>query len=113
VHLEKLLANRTATSAIRLAGGAASSLFWPQIFADVFKHPVEIIDIKELRTLECAMAAAVVAVEYRDLKEAAKGMVKIKYRIQPNSTNYSVYDRKYELYRKVSGALDGFWKEFN
>lgn len=113
VHLEKLLINRADTKAIRLAGGAASSLLWAQIFSDVFKLPVEIIDTKELGTLGCAMAAAVAAGEYQDLKEAAKHMVKIKYRLEPDPENDTIYDRKFELYKRVSGALDGLWKEFS
>ena len=87
VHLEKLLANRTKTTAVRLAGGAANSLIWAQIFADVFKLPVEIVDTKELGTLGCAMAAAVAAGVYKDFNEAAQHMVKMKCRIEPNPAN--------------------------
>ena len=87
-------------------------MVWAQIFADVFKLPVEIIDTKELGTLGCAMAAAVATGLYKDMKEAAQKMVKIKCRLEPNLANYSAYDNKYELYKKVSGVLDGIWKEF-
>jgi L-xylulokinase len=111
VHLEKLLANRADTQAVRLAGGAANSMVWAQIFADVFKLPVEIIDTKELGTLGCAMAAAVAAGVYKDLKEAAQNMVKMKCRIEPNPANFKAYEKKFALYKKVSGALDAFWKE--
>jgi L-xylulokinase len=111
VHLEKLLANRAATRAVRLAGGAANSMLWAQIFADVFKLPVEIIDTRELGTLGCAMAAAVAAGVYKDLQEAAKSMVRIKCRIEPKPVNFPAYEKKFSLYKKVSGALDAFWKE--
>ena len=113
VHLEKLLANRTKTTAVRLAGGAANSLIWAQIFADVFKLPVEIVDTKELGTLGCAMAAAVAAGVYKDFNEAAQQMVKMKCRIEPIPANFSVYEKKFALYKKVSSALDGTWKDFN
>jgi len=113
VHIEKLLANRTTTRAIRLAGGAANSMVWAQIFADVLKLPIEIISTNELGTLGCAMVAAVASGEYSNLKEAAQGMVKVKCRIEPNPTNYPAYDSKFELYLKVSAAVDGMWKEFN
>lgn len=112
VHLEKLLANRESTRAVRLAGGAANSLVWAQIFADVFKLPIEIVDTKELGALGCAMAAAVAAGEYRDLKEAAKSMVNIKLRLEPNPNNIPAYEKKFELYKKISGALQGLWKDF-
>jgi L-xylulokinase len=113
VHLEKLLANRESTQAVRLAGGAANSLIWAQIFADVFKLPVEIVDTKELGTLGCAMAAAVAAGVFKDLQEAAKHMVNMKCRIEPNPANFEAYKKKFALYKKVSGALDSSWKEFS
>jgi L-xylulokinase len=113
VHMEKLLANRESTKVVRLAGGAANSFVWAQIFADVFKLPVEIVDTEELGALGCAMAAAVAAGEYKDLKEAAISMVKIKCRIEPNIENYPIYDKKYKLYKKVSEAIDGVWKDFD
>lgn len=112
VHLEKLLANRKETRAVRLAGGAANSLFWAQIFADVFKLPVEIVDTKELGTLGCAMAATVASGVYSDLNEAARNMVKIKCRIEPNPENFKTYEKKIELYKKISDSLDNMWKDF-
>jgi L-xylulokinase len=113
VHLEKLTANRETTKAVRLAGGAAASMVWAQIFADVFELPVEIVDTKELGALGCAMAAAVASGEYKDLKEAAQNMVKIKHRLEPNHENAVIYKQKYNLYKKVSGALDNVWKDFS
>ena len=112
VHVEKLLKNRKKTAAVRLAGGAAKSRTWAQIFSDVFQLPVEIVDANELGALGCAMAAAVASGVYTDLKDAAKHMMKIKYRLEPNAGNAAVYARKYRRYRKVSDALDGIWKDF-
>ncbi|MFA5816402.1 MAG: FGGY-family carbohydrate kinase [Bacteroidales bacterium] len=113
IHLEKLLANRTKTESVRLAGGAANSLIWAQIFADVFKLPVEIIETKELGTLGCAMAAAVAAGVYRDLPEAAQNMVKVKCRIEPDPANIPIYEKKFALYKKVSATLEKVWRDFN
>ena len=112
VHVEKLLKNRARTAGVRLAGGAAKSRTWAQIFADVFQLPVEIVDANELGALGCAMAAAVASGTYTDLKDAAKHMVKIKYRLEPDAGNAATYARKYLRYRKVSDALDGIWKDF-
>ena len=112
VHAEKLLAHRESTEVVRLAGGAAKSKVWAQIFADIFKLPVETVDTQELGTLGCAMAAAVASGYYKDLKEAAANMVKIKGRIEPDPKTYAAYDRKYALYRKASAALEGIWREF-
>ena len=113
IHLEKLVANRAKTDAIRLGGGAANSLIWAQIFADVIGLPVEIIEIKEIGTLGCAMAAAVAAGVYQDLPEAAQNMVKVKCRIEPIPANIPVYKKKLALYKKVSAALEAVWTDFN
>ena len=56
---------------MRLAGGAANSKAWVRIFADVFQLPIEIVDVAELGTFGCAMAAAVASGVYADLKDAA------------------------------------------
>ncbi len=53
VHIEKLLMNRADFTSIRLAGGAANSRIWTQMFADVTGYPVEVVDVKELGTWLC------------------------------------------------------------
>ena len=112
VHLQKLLAQRAHTDAVRLAGGAANSPFWAQMFADVFKLPVEIVDTRELGALGCAMAAAVAAGVYRDLPQAASQMAKIKCRIEPEPSRSAIYDRKFARYEQVAAALAPLWGDF-
>jgi L-xylulokinase len=113
VHLEKLLANRKNTKSVRLAGGAANSVIFSQIFSDVFNLPIEIIEAQELGALGAAMAAAVAAGEFKDYREAADRMVKIKCRLEPDRQNVPIYEKKYELYKKVSGALEDTWRDFD
>ena len=112
VHIEKLLENRPRPAAVRLAGGAARSRIWAQIFADVLQLPVETVVTGELGALGCAMTAAVASGEYADLKDAAKHMVTIKHRLEPNPAHRETYARKYRRYRRISDALDGTWKEY-
>jgi L-xylulokinase len=83
-----------------------------QIFSDVFNLPIDIIEATELGALGCAMASAVAAGEYEDLKAAAESMVKIKCRMEPKAANISIYEDKYALYKKVSKSLENVWKEF-
>jgi L-xylulokinase len=111
VHVEKLLANRSRTRAVRLAGGAANSKVWSQMFADVLELPVETVTARELGTLGAAMAAAVAGGVYADLAEAARHMVKTGARYEPDPAASAVYRRKYASYRKVEAALAGVWKE--
>ncbi|MCL2163553.1 MAG: carbohydrate kinase [Oscillospiraceae bacterium] len=111
VHIEKLLQNRKTTKAIRLAGGAAKSSLWTQLFADILELPIELVEGDELGALGCAMAAAVAAGEYSDIENAAKSMVKIKTRVAPNPKTFEAYRKKYKLYQDVSDRLDSYWKK--
>jgi L-xylulokinase len=109
VHVERLLANRDRPAAIRLAGGAANNRTWSQLFADVLGLPVEIIDTKELGALGCAMAASVASGLYPDLTAAARQMVRVKERLEPDAQKKAAYDRKYALFVRAAQALDGLW----
>jgi len=112
VHIDRLLANRDSPDVIRLAGGAVNSRTWSQMFADVIGLPVETIDTKELGALGCAMTAAVASGLYSDLKEAARHMVRVKERLEPDLQKKVAYDRKFALFVQASQALDGLWKAF-
>jgi L-xylulokinase len=109
VHVDKLLAGRKAPRAVRLAGGAAKSPLWAQMFADVLELPVETVDANELGALGCAMAAAVASGFYRDLEEAARHMVRIGRRFDPTAADSAIYRRKFERHKAVSAALAGQW----
>lgn len=109
VHIERLLANRDRPAAIRLAGGAANNRTWSQIFADALGLPVEIIDTRELGALGCAMAASVACGLYPDLQAAARQMVRVKERLEPDPLKKAAYDRKYALFVRAAQALDGLW----
>lgn len=110
-HIDKLLLNNNNAKVIRLAGGAAKSKVWVQMFSDIIQMPIEVIDIDELGALGCAMSATIAAGEYNDYKEAAKNMVKVKYRVEPNHEKKSIYEKKYRNYHKVIDALDHVWKD--
>jgi len=112
-HIDKLLSIREKPGAIRLAGGAANSALWVQIFADVLELPVETVTgVKELGALGAAMAAAVSAGLFRNYKEAAAAMVQISKPILPDKTTFPIYRKKYETYTAVSCALDQIWARF-
>jgi L-xylulokinase len=112
VHVERLLASHPAPDAIRLAGGAARSPLWAQMFSDVLELPVEIVETEELGTLGCAMAAAVAVGEFPDLKAAAREMVRVRGRIDPDPASSRVYRGKFALHKAVSAALEGTWGLF-
>ena len=109
-HLEKLLATRTEQpKSIRLAGGAARSPMWTQMFADVMKLPVEGVEVSETGAFGCAVLAAVANGDASDAKEAADKMCRILPKVEPDPARSAVYDEKYRLYCQTIEALDGVW----
>jgi len=112
VHLNRLLANREHTDAIRLAGGVVASDLWTQIFCDVFELPIQTINASELGALGCAMAAAVAGGTYKDLREAAQNMVHIGETYEPDTHHQKTYREKFGLYESVSKVLKDQWRLF-
>jgi L-xylulokinase len=112
-HINKLLSVRKPPKAVRLAGGAANSTLWVQIFADILELPVETVTgVKELGALGAGMAATLAAGMYPDYQAAAKRMVRISPPILPNRNNGSIYRQKFEKYTAICEALDTIWDRF-
>lgn len=111
-HFEKLMKSRTTPlDCIRLAGGVARSIHWGQIFADVMGYPIEVMDVNETGTLGCAINAAVAVGDFASLQQAARSMTKARYRLKPDPSATSVYDKKYHLYCTILEATDRIWDE--
>lgn len=111
-HVKKLLRNRKTPKSIRLAGGAANSDVWVQIFADALQIPVDVIEDKELGSQGAAIAAGIAAGIYRDYKDGIERTVKISKTVQPRAAYREIYEKKYETYRRVIESLSGVWECF-
>jgi L-xylulokinase len=110
VHLERLLATKkTPPDCVRLAGGAARSEVWSQMFADILGLPVERLEARETGTLGCAILAAAGTGAYSGLREAARAMSPVGKRFTPNPRAAEHYDRRYALYKKLVSCLDPLW----
>lgn len=112
-HINKLLSARKPPKAIRLAGGAANSAMWVQMFADILGFPIETVcGVRELGTLGCAMAAAIAVGEYPGYTEAAKAMVHVNSPVFPNGEQNRIYEEKFKKYTAITKALDEVWHMF-
>lgn len=111
-HVNKLLRNRSRPASVRLAGGAANSPVWVQIFADALQIPVDSIEDKELGAQGAAMAAGVAAGVYRDYADAAARTVRLTGTVQPRAEYARHYQEKYSVYRDVVDRLNGLWERF-
>ena len=91
---------------IRLAGGAAKSPLWCQMMADIFKHPIQILENGEAGCLGAALYAGVGVGVYKDCHEAAK-VARTTLEYTPNPDNFEAYDKAYKRFCDVYDALDG------
>ena len=111
-HLERLLQTREGKGGrIRLAGGAARSAVWTQMFADVMKMPVETVSAGETGALGCAIALAAALGDYPSPAEAAAAMSRLSPAVFPDPGASEAYDRRYALYREATACLSPFWKD--
>ena len=111
-HLEKLLATRTAPpDCVRLAGGAAKSKVWTQMFSDILGLPVETVDVNETGALGCAIAVAAATGYYPTLAAAAEAMCPKGARVEPDMKAHAAYDRRYQMYKRIIECLDPLWDD--
>jgi len=111
-HLDRLLATRSdLPECIRLAGGAAKSRVWTQMFADILGIPVETVAVNETGALGCAIAAATAVGAYESLDAAARAMCPLGERAEPDPEAGAHYARRYALYKKAVACLDGLWDD--
>lgn len=110
-HIDKLLKYRDKPKAIRIAGGAAKSKVWIQIFADVLQTPIEVTTSTELGALGAAICAGIATKNFESFEAASNSMVEVAYTCYPNADNKEIYDKKYDLYSKTIDVLTPLWSE--
>src|SRR3954452_10690778 len=82
-----------------VAGGLLKNPVIMQIYSDVIRHPLHLIDSDQGPALGAAMHAAVAAGAYQDIQAAAATMGKVRRDVyEPGEDRAAVYDRLYEHY---------------
>lgn len=110
-HIDKLLAFRDKPKAVRIAGGAAKSKVWVQIFADVLQLPIEVTTSTELGALGAAICAGIATNNFESFDSASDSMVNVAYTCMPNPDLKDVYDKKYSIYTEIIQALTPIYKK--
>ena len=110
-HIEKLYGYVDSIDVVRMAGGAARSAVWMQMFSDILGLPVEVSKAEELGAMGVALEAAVGTGLFGSITEAAEQWVKIKAVYYPDIEKSEYYNKKYEIYKKIVECLSNVWKD--
>jgi xylulokinase len=86
---------------VRASGGGARSAFWRQLQADIYKTPVVITNAAEGPAYGVALLAGVGTGVWNSVEEACKSSIKQVEKIAPAKKSSAMYDRNYDVYRKL------------
>lgn len=90
---------------IRLAGGGARSAFWRQLQADIFGHPVALVNSTEGAALGAAILAMVGTRTYDHVPEACQEMMRVVETIDPDPARHARYRELHAEYQKLYPLL--------
>ncbi len=88
---------------IRLGGGGARGPLWRQIQADVYNHPVELLEAEEGGAFGAALLAGTGVNAWPSVQAACAATIRVASVIQPN--NGAVMQKAYPRYRRLYPAL--------
>lgn len=104
----ELIKDKTQVKTIRVVGGGAKNKVWCSIIADNLKMPISVPENDEGGAYGAAMLAAKGAgIKEKELSD----WVKIKEIVQPNSSNYEIYDKLYEQFKNLYSDLKERFEE--
>jgi len=112
-HLEKLSKFAPMPKVIRMAGGAARSKAWMQLFADILGVRVEVPEAGELGALGAAMLAGVGVGVYKDVIESVNACTKISAHYEADAEKHAFYKKKYAVYKAIIEAMDPLWEKID
>jgi xylulokinase len=90
---------------IRLSGGGAKSVFWHQLFADIFGQGVTTLETQEGSAYGAALLALVGTGEYGSAAEVCSEAVHEVSAKDPQAQEVEFYDKRYAIYRSLYPAL--------
>jgi xylulokinase len=86
---------------VRASGGGARSAFWRQLQADIYKLPVVITNASEGPAYGVALLAGVGTGVWNSVEEACKSSIKQVEKVSPAKKSAALYDKHYDVYRKL------------
>jgi xylulokinase len=104
-NTDLLQATGISLQTLHAVGGGARSPLWCQLKADICRTPLRVPRVTEAACLGAAVLAGVGTEVYTDLREAVAYTVRFTERIEPQSEQATLYDKRYALYTQVYPAL--------
>lgn len=94
-----------------LCGGQAKSPLWNQLKADLTGRSWFLPEIVDAELTGCACACSFGLGETSSLTEASDSLVRIIDCVSPSGTSSPEYDRRYRIYKKISGRVKSFYRK--
>jgi xylulokinase len=92
---------------IRVSGGGSRNFRWRQIQADIFGMDLVTLRTSEGSALGAALLAGAGAKIYSSVQESAQQAIQEKERLAPQPEQVRVYERHYQVYRKLYPTVQG------
>lgn len=105
--LEVAKQNGVNITSTKLCGGGSKTTLWISIIANVLNVPVEIPCVEEGPSYGASILAMVGSKEYPDIISATNAIIKTKEIIYPDSKQVSIYEEKYNKFKKIYPKLKG------
>jgi len=112
-HVEVLASAGVIFSRAVLSGGGSRSPHWPQMFADGLGVDVTVAEARETGALGAAIAASIGAGLHADETAAVAAMTRPAAWFAPDPSMSAHYDRRYDLWTRLTQALDPLWRELD
>lgn len=112
-HVEVLAEAGVRFDKAALSGGGSRSRCWPQMFADGLGVPVTVAEARETGALGAAIAAAVGVGIHADEVAAVRALTRPERTYQPDPEMAGHYDRRYEIWTRLTAAMEPIWKELD
>jgi xylulokinase len=109
--LEIMRAMGIEVKEVRASGGGARSDFWRQLQADVYNAPIVLTNASEGPAYGVAILAGVGTGVWKNVEEACKSSIKQVEKVSPAKKASALYDRNYEVYRKLYFDLKERFRE--
>lgn len=86
---------------VRAFGGGSKSPAWNQIKADILQKTICVTNSKEAACLGAAILAGHAVGIFDSIEAACDSMIEVVARYEPNPANKEIYDRGFEIYKKM------------